>query len=105
MINSLHAKNQLDPPICLDTTPACDRQTDGQTGRPRQHRPRVKPHLNLSRKLLKSCDTQLPSVLVAFSALTLLVGRQEEHPACKKLEWWGAGVVVCLERVADLHMA
>jgi len=26
----------------------------------------------------------------AFSALTLLVGRQEVHPACKKLEWWGA---------------
>jgi len=23
----------------------------------------------------------------AFSALTLLVGRQEEHPACKKTEW------------------
>jgi len=22
-----------------------------------------------------------------FSALTLLVGRQEGHPACKKLEW------------------
>jgi len=20
-------------------------------------------------------------------------------------EWWGAGVVICLERVADLHMA
>jgi len=34
----------------------------------------------------------------------LLVGRQEEHPACKK-QWWGAGVVICLERVADLHMA
>ena len=33
----------------------------------------------------------------AFSALTLLVGRQEDHPACKKLEWWGAGVVICLE--------
>jgi len=33
----------------------------------------------------------------AFSALTLLVGRQEAHPACKKTEWWGAGVVVCLE--------
>jgi len=32
----------------------------------------------------------------AFSALTLLVGRQEGHPACKKLEWWGAGVVICL---------
>jgi len=43
--------------------------------------------------------------LYAFSALTLLVGRQEGHPACKKTEWWGAGVVVCLERGADLHMA
>ena len=40
-----------------------------------------------------------------FSALTLLVGRQEGHPACKKTEWWGAGVVICLERGADLHMA
>ena len=43
--------------------------------------------------------------LCAFSALTLLVGRQEGHPACKKTEWWGAGVVVCLELGADLHMA
>jgi len=42
---------------------------------------------------------------VAFSALTLLVRRQEGHPACKKTEWWGAGVVICLERGADLHMA
>ena len=41
----------------------------------------------------------------AFSALTLLVGRQEWHPACKKTEWWGAGVVICLERGAELHMA
>jgi len=40
---------------------------------------------------------------VAFSALTLLVGRQEGHPACKKTEWWGAGVVICLERDADLR--
>ena len=40
-----------------------------------------------------------------LSALTLLVGRQEGHPACKKLEWWGAGMVVSLERSADLHMA
>jgi len=37
--------------------------------------------------------------VIAFSALTLLVGRQ------KKNEWWGAGVVICLERGADLHMA
>ena len=42
---------------------------------------------------------------VAFSALTLLVGRQEGHPGCKKTERWGAGVVICLERAADLHMA
>ena len=41
----------------------------------------------------------------AFSALTLLVGRQEGHPACEKAEWWGAGMVICLERGADLHMA
>ena len=34
----------------------------------------------------------------------LLVGRQEGHPARKKLQWWGAGVVICLERDADLHM-
>ena len=37
----------------------------------------------------------------AFSALTLLVGRQEGHPACKKLECWHGW----LERGADLHMA
>jgi len=40
-----------------------------------------------------------------FGALTLLVVRQEGHPACKKTEWWGAGVVICLERGADLHIA
>ena len=43
--------------------------------------------------------------LKAFSAWMLLVGQQEGHPACKKTEWWGAGVVICLERSADLHMA
>ena len=44
-------------------------------------------------------------LLFAFSALTLLVGRQEGHPACKKTEWWGAGEVICLARGADLHIA
>jgi len=39
-----------------------------------------------------------------FSALMLLVGRQEGHLACKKLSG-GAGMVICLERCADLHMA
>jgi len=41
----------------------------------------------------------------ALGALTLLVGWQEGHPACKKTKWWGAGMVICLERGADLHMA
>jgi len=35
---------------------------------------------------------------LSFSALTLLVGQQEG-------QWWGAGVVICLELGADLHMA
>jgi len=47
----------------------------------------------------------LPPVVLAFSALTLLVGRQEGRPTCKKTEWWSAGVVICLERGADLHTA
>ena len=34
-----------------------------------------------------------------------LAGWQEGHPACKKTEWWGAGIVTCLQRGADLHMA
>jgi len=44
----------------------------------------------------------LVSAAHAFSALALLVGRQEGHPACKKLS---SGVVICLERSADLYMA
>jgi len=39
------------------------------------------------------------------SVLCTVVGRQERHPACKKLECWGAGMVICLGRDADLHMA
>ena len=35
----------------------------------------------------------------------LLVGRQEGHVVCNETEWWGAGVVICSERGADLHMA
>jgi len=33
-----------------------------------------------------------------------LGGRKGIRPV-KKLEWWGAGVAICLERSADLHMA
>ena len=49
--------------------------------------------------------THCSHFLFAVSALTLLVGRQEGHPACKKTERWGADVVICLERGADLHIA
>ena len=58
-------------------------------------------------RLIFQCyiNSLLYIILFAFSALTLLVGRQEGHPACKKTEWWGAGVVICLEWDADLHMA
>jgi len=35
-----------------------------------------------------------PNALVAFSALTLLVGRQEGHSACKKIGgWWRLALV------------
>jgi len=47
----------------------------------------------------------LPSVLTAFSVLTLLVGWQEGLLACKKLMWCDSGMVICLGRSADLHMA
>ena len=50
-------------------------------------------------------NEQMNTSSSTFSALTLLVGRQEGHPACTKLEWWGAGVVNCLEQGADLRMA
>jgi len=33
----------------------------------------------------------------------LLVGQQEGHPACKK-QWWGAGVVICLEIGVELPL-
>ena len=42
----------------------------------------------------------LPSVLWRC----WLGGRKGIRPV-QKLEWWGAGVVICLERDADLHMA
>ena len=52
------------------------------------------------------CLVNVWTCTCAFSALMLLVGRQEGHPACKNLsECWGASVVICLERGADLHTA
>ena len=42
----------------------------------------------------------LPFLLFAFSALTLLVGRQEGHPACKKLS---DGVLVWLSVCSEVQ--
>ena len=39
-----------------------------------------------------------------YVSSVLCHGWQEGYPACKT-EQWGAGMVVCLERGADLHMA
>jgi len=59
--------------------------------------------------ILKPTTSQLHQfflcMLHAFSALTLLVGWQEGHLACKKTEWWDTGMVMCLGQGADLHMA
>jgi len=46
-----------------------------------------------------SSDNTIRSVSLTLqwhtvSALTVLVGQQEGHLACKKTEWWGVGVVV-----------
>ena len=42
----------------------------------------------------------VPSVLLRC----WLGGRKGIRPV-KKLEWWGTGMVICLEQDADLHMA
>ena len=55
---------------------------------------KAKNSFKLSSILVVECTVLL---LSAFSALTLLVGWQEGHPACKN-EWWGVGMVICLER-------
>ena len=56
----------------------------------------------------KECyvNCQLHYVTVQLSVLwhCWLGGRKAIQPV-KKLEWWGAGIVICLERGADLHMA
>ena len=50
-------------------------------------------------------DTVMCLCCIAFSALTLLVGRQEGHPACKNLSGGVLAWFICLERGADLHIA
>ena len=43
-------------------------------------------------------------MLVAFSALTLLVGRQEGHPACKKMGGWWRWALISPDGVAPSRM-
>ena len=68
-------------------------------------------HQNVIEHLLLFRDCQLSDLhrdfvnWFAFIALTPLVGWQEGHTACKKTEWWGAGMVICLEWRAYLHTA
>jgi len=51
-------------------------------------------------KLIKLPSVLLPSVLWRC----WLGGRKGIRPV-KKTEWWGVGMVICLEQGADLHMA
>jgi len=44
-------------------------------------------------------------IRITFSALSLLVGRQEGHLACTKIEYCGASTGICLGRGAELHMS
>ena len=65
----------------------------------RQKRPLVQPQALRPAANERGEYELLLCVFNAFSASTLLVGRHEGHPACK-LGGGGAGVVICLERVA-----
>jgi len=44
------------------------------------------------------------SCLQCFDAVGWAAGTAS-GPCSKKTEWWGAGVVICLERGANFHMA
>jgi len=61
--------------------------------------------LLLKHEIFRMFAFTLVFITDSFSALMLLVEVQEGHTACKKTEWWDAGVVMCLGQGADLHMA
>ena len=61
----------------------------------------VKPERGLSH--VAACFYRIGPGM-CLQCLDAVVGRQEGHPVCKKTERWGTGVVICLERGADLHM-
>jgi len=41
----------------------------------------------------------LDSFMSKRFAFSTLVGHQEKHPACEKIERWGAGTVMCLQLI------
>ena len=47
----------------------------------------------------------VPSVLLPSVLWCCWLGGRKGIRPVKKLEWWGAGMVICLERGAGLHMA
>ena len=52
----------------------------------------------------RSCVLSL-LLLGVFGTLTLLIVASERASGLQKVEWWGAGVVICLERgVYDFHV-
>ena len=51
---------------------------------------------------LKIYQGRCNKCLQCFDAVGWAAGRASGR---KKTEWWGAGMVVCLQRGADLHMA
>ena len=53
-------------------------------------------------KLLPAFILYLLCSLQCFDAVSWVARRAS---GLKKTEWWGAGVVICLEQGADLHMA
>jgi len=57
-----------------------DRQTEEHTHARKHARKHAHTHTH-------QFNSPFSGTTDAFSALTLLVGRQESHPACKKLQW------------------
>jgi len=49
--------------------------------------------IHIGHKAEKHCTSSF-FCFFTFSALTILVGRQEGHPVCKKTQWRDAGTVV-----------
>jgi len=75
------------PPGCVRTVCACCKQRAVAVDGPISWLPGGVVQL-CRPPVLRRLENQrmLSSLTIALNALTLLVGRQEEHPACKKIE-------------------